>query len=176
MRATVLLTVAAAVALATPMYAAEPLDEHLEPLRPFLGKTWRGTFADATPEHPVVDISHWERALGGAAVRMVHSINDGQYGGETIVFWDRERQSLAYYYFTTAGFYTHGTMKVEGTRWTSHETVTGSQQGITEVAAVSEVLPDGRLHVTSRYFKNGAWVAGHEVTYVEDPSAEVVFK
>ncbi|MBM3823961.1 MAG: hypothetical protein FJ404_13940 [Verrucomicrobia bacterium] len=61
------------------VFSAEPaaLDEKLEVLRPFLGKTWRGEFKDSTPEKPVVDIAKWERALNGKAVRVLHSINDG---------------------------------------------------------------------------------------------------
>ncbi|HKX63568.1 MAG TPA: hypothetical protein VJS65_17050, partial [Verrucomicrobiae bacterium] len=39
------------------------LDPHLEPLRPLLGKTWRGPFKNSKPEKPVVDIMRWERAL-----------------------------------------------------------------------------------------------------------------
>ena len=37
------------------------LNEHLEILRPLLGKTWRGEFKNSTPEKPVVDIARWER-------------------------------------------------------------------------------------------------------------------
>ncbi|HTG43029.1 MAG TPA: hypothetical protein VK633_00735, partial [Verrucomicrobiae bacterium] len=63
--------------------AAEPgkLDEHLESLRPFIGKTWRGEFKNSKPEKPTIDVAHWERALNGKAVRVLHSINDGYYGG-----------------------------------------------------------------------------------------------
>jgi hypothetical protein len=44
------------------------------------------------------------------------------------------------------------------------------------VKATSRVLPDGRLHVKSRYLKNGEWVDGRETYYVEDPQAVVRFK
>jgi hypothetical protein len=81
-----------------------------------------------------------------------------------------------YYYFTTAGFYTTGTLTVDGRRFVSRETVTGNAQGITEVEAVTELLPDGRMRTTARYLKNGQQVGGREATYVEDPKAQVVFK
>lgn len=152
------------------------LDEHLEPLRPFLGKTWRGEFKESTPEKPQVDVSRWERALNGKAVRILHSINNGVYGGESIVVWDQKKQGLVYYYFTTAGFYTTGTMTFKDGKFTSHETVTGSAEGVTEVKATSELRPDGAMHSKSEYLKEGKWVPGHEVTYKEDPKAEVVFK
>lgn len=39
-----------------------------------------------------------------------------------------------------------------------------------------EILPNGRLHTTSKYLQNGEWVKGHEVSYHEDPAASVNFK
>jgi len=150
------------------------LNEHLQPLHPFVGKTWKGKAPDA--ENPVYDVSRWERALNGQAVRILHSVNDGEYGGETIIYWDNEKESLIFYYFTTAGFYTHGTMEFKDDKFISHEIVTGDESGITEVRATGELLPDGRLHSQSEYRKNGEWVQGHEFIYEEDPTAEVVFK
>jgi hypothetical protein len=153
-----------------------PLSEHLEEFAPFLGKNWKGEFASSTPQRPMHDISRWERALNGQAVRILHSVNDGVYGGETLIVWDRKKESLVFFYFTTAGFYTQGTMKWQDGKMLSHEAVTGNEQGITEVRATGEVLPDGRLHSKSEYFQNGEWVPGHEVFYAEDPDAKVVFK
>jgi len=152
------------------------LDEHLEPLRPFLGKTWKGHFKNSTPEKPQVDVARWERALNGKAVRILHSVNDGVYGGESIIVWDEKKKGLVFYYFNTAGFYTTGTITFSEGVYTSHEMVTGSAEGVTEVKAISELSADGTMHSKSEYLKDGKWVPGHEVTYKEDPKAEVVFK
>jgi len=89
-------SLALALALGTTLRllaAAEPppLDPHLEPLRPWLEKTWKGEFKNSTPEKPIVDVARWERALNGKAVRVLHSINDGVYGGESLVMWDEEK-------------------------------------------------------------------------------------
>ena len=46
------------------------LDEHLAPLAPFVGKTWRGEFKSSTKEKPLFDVSKWEVALKGKAIRM----------------------------------------------------------------------------------------------------------
>jgi hypothetical protein len=78
------------------------LNPHLEPLRPLLGKTWKGVFSDSKPDKPMIDIEKWERALNGQAVRLTHSINGGMYGGETLFIWDDKKQAITYYYFTTA--------------------------------------------------------------------------
>jgi hypothetical protein len=147
-----------------------------EPLEPLLGKTWRGEFANSTPEKPVIDVSRWELALNGKAIRILHSINDGEYGGETIVVWDEKAGGLIYFYFTTAGFYTQGQMSIDDGRVISHELVSGNQNGITEVKAVSEILPDGRMRVRSEYLQNGEWKHGRETVYTETTDAEVKFK
>jgi hypothetical protein len=154
----------------------QALNPHLAPLEPLVGKTWKGTFKNSRPDKPVVDIEHWERALNGQAVRQVHSINNGAYGGETLFIWDEKKQAVAYYYFTTAGFMTTGTLQVKDGHLVTSEQVSGDAGGVTEVRGTSEIQPDGKFHVKAEYLKNGQWAVGHEVTYEEDPTSEVVFK
>lgn len=156
--------------------ARQHLNEHLKPLAPLLGKTFKGTFTNSPDGKMTYDVSRWERALNGQAVRVLHSVNEGEYGGEMILFWDNEKESLVYYYFTTAGFMTTGTMRTENNKFISHEYVKGNQQGITEVKSVSELLPDGTMKGTSQYLQNGTWVDGHAILYREDPTAKVVFR
>jgi hypothetical protein len=152
------------------------LDSQLEPLRPLLDKTWKGAFKNSKPEKPVVDVMRWERALNGKAVRVLHSVNDGSYGGETIFMWDEKKREVGYHYFTTAGFMTVGSMSFKDGKLTTHEVVTGSAGGVTEVRGTSELLPDGTLRVRTEHMKDGKWQPGREVTYVQDPGAKVVFK
>jgi hypothetical protein len=152
------------------------LDPQLEPLRPLLGKTWKGTFKSSTPDKPVIDISNWERALNGKAVRILHSINQGAYGGESIVFWDKEKQAVCYHYFTTGGFMTMGTIKIEGEKIVTHEKVSGNAGGATEVRGTHELKKDGKLYVKTEHLVGGEWKPGRETVYEEDPSAKVVFK
>jgi hypothetical protein len=152
------------------------LDSHLEPLRPWVGKTWKGTFKNSTPEKPTIDIARWERALNGRAVRILHSINEGAYGGETIVRWDEQKQALVYHYFTTAGFTTTGTMSFKEGKVFTHEVVNGAATGVTEVRATIEMRRDGTFHIKTEHLKNGEWAPGRETTYREDPSAQVIFK
>jgi hypothetical protein len=153
-----------------------PLNSHLEVFRPLLGKTWRGEFANSTAEKPVVDISKWERILNGQAIRTLHSVNNGEYGGETIMMWDPKQEKIAFWYFTTAGFHTQGTMDIDGNTWTSIEEVTGNANGITKVKAIAQVLENGELHSKSEYFANDKWVPGHEVHYKQVDNAEPQFK
>ena len=77
------------------LHAEQPtLNPHLEPLRPLLGKTWKGTFKDSKPEKPTVDVVRWERVLNGQGVRVMHSINQGVYGGARILEADTVRLML----------------------------------------------------------------------------------
>ena len=173
-----ILVLASCLASALRLTAAEKpmLNPHLEPLRPLLGKTFKGPFKDSKPDKPVVDMARWERAMNGQAVRLLHSINQGAYGGETLFMWDEKKQSVVYYYFTTAGYMTTGTMEVKDGRILTHEEVKGEAGGVSEVRATSEIQPDGKFHVNAEYLKDGKWNPGHDVTYEEDPTGEVVFK
>jgi hypothetical protein len=173
------LRIATAVALLVLPAAAWPadLEPHLAPLKPLLGRTWRGVFPDSTPEKPLIDISRFEAALNGQAVRNLHSINDGFYGGETLIVWDKEKQSLVYYYFSTGGFYTTGTMRAADGSFESHEIVKGGEaDGVSEVKGSYRLLPDGRLHAKTQYLKQGKWVEARDMHYVEAPGAVVKFK
>lgn len=165
-----------AVALNASAADSPSLDSPLEPLRPWLGKTWKGHFKNSTPEKPVVDVARWERALNGKAVRIVHSINDGSYGGESIVMWDKSKQAVAYHYFTTAGFMTTGTMTFKDGKILSHEVVTGNSGGVTEVRGTTEMRKDGSFVVKTEHRKGDEWTPGRETIYREHAAAKVVFK
>tara|TARA_A100001037_G_scaffold91485_1_gene82889 strand:- start:917 stop:1453 length:537 start_codon:yes stop_codon:yes gene_type:complete len=152
------------------------LSENLKPFQAFISKTFKGEFANSTPEKPVYDISRWERALNGNAIRIMHSVNNGEYGGESIVMWDTKKESLVSWYFTTAGFYTQATLYFEDEKLISIEDVTGNENGITQVKAIIEFLPDGQLLNSAMYLMNGNWVDGHKIHYNETPDAQVVFR
>ena len=71
---------------------------------------------------------------------------------------------------------TVGTLTVEDGKWISHEKVTGSSGGVTEVRGTSEMKPDGTFLVKTEHLRDGKWDAGRETTYREEPDAKVVFK
>ena len=175
-RLILILAVLSAAPVARLPASEPPLDSHFEIFRPFLEKTWKGQFKNSTPDKPVVDVARWERALNGRAIRVLHSVNDGIYGGETIFTWDAAKQCLVYHYFTTDGDRTTGTLISKDGKFVTSEVVTGDADGVTEVRATTDFLPDGGYHVKAEYLKKGEWTPGHELTYKEDASAKVVFK
>ena len=96
--------------------------------------------------------------LNGQVVRTIHSVNDGAYAGEALVYWDAEKQSIVSHYVTTGGFYTSATIRFENGAMLSH------------------ILADGRLQVKTEQLKDGQWTPGGERLYVEDPGAVLRFQ
>jgi hypothetical protein len=178
MRTGLLATLVFMLAVVPVVYGQEEssLNEHLNVFKPLLGKTWRGKFAGSTAEKPLMDIARWERAMNGQAIRILHSVNEGEYGGESIIMWDKKQSKIAFWYFTTAGFFTQGTMSMEGNSWSSIEEVTGNANGITQVKSTSKILDNGNLQVKAEFFADGKWTPGHEILYEPAPTAEVKFK
>lgn len=147
--------------------ANEPhsLVKELAVFKPYLG-TWQADFKVEQGKPSIQDVSNWQRALNGKAIRTSHSINEGAYGGESMIFWDSKEQSIVFYYFTTAGFYTKGTMNVlSPTKFVAYEVVTGSKEGITKVRSTSEYKEDKFIVLTS-YLKKGEWTKPEERIYV----------
>jgi hypothetical protein len=166
-RAHVAKAVAVLTLLAAP--AAADMNPHLAWFKPLVGKTWKATLPNGG-----VDVHRFELILNGQVLRTLHSVDDGVYGGEAVVYWDEEKQTIAEHYVTTAGFFTTGTIQIENGVMLSHEIVHGgSAGGVTEVKGESRLLPDGRLVVKTQQLRDGQWVPGGERTYAEDPKAEV---
>ncbi|WP_440054564.1 hypothetical protein ACSLBF_17210 [Pseudoalteromonas sp. T1lg65] len=155
-------------------FSAPQLDEKLAVFAPYLG-TWQSDFEVKSGQPKVQDISKWERALNGKAIRTLHSINEGMYGGESLIFWDQSQQSLKFYYFTTAGFYTHGTLEVVSpTEFVAFEEVTNSKEGITQVKSSSHFTENAFI-VSTQYLKNGQWTKPEKRHYTPSKK-QVVFK
>jgi hypothetical protein len=173
-----LVSITISLTVASSMAAADQpgLDPHLEPLRPWLDKTFKSEPTEPRSDKSTTDVARWERALNGKAVRITHSLNDGAYGGEVIVRWDEEKQTVCYHYFTTDTFWTEGTMTFKDGKIASHEIVKGKAEGITEVRATIEMRPDGTYLQKSEFLKDGKWTPGREAVYRQDPAARVIFK
>ncbi len=171
-----ILIISLAITSSVPAADQATLDPHLEFLQPWLDKTFKSESKEANSEKQTTDVVHWERALNGKAVRIIHSLNDGAYGGQVIVRWDEEKQAVCYHYFTTDTFRTEGTMTFKDGKIASQEMVKGKAENITEVRATIEMHPDGTYLQKSEYLKDGKWSPGREALYRPDPIARVIFK
>ncbi|MBX9575827.1 MAG: copper chaperone PCu(A)C [Caulobacteraceae bacterium] len=141
------------------------------PFEHLVGKTWRGT---GTGPQAVQDVQRWEWAVGGHAVRVVHSVADGAYAGETLIFRDRDSGAYAFHYFTTGGFHTSGVMRPTGPgAFEAEETVHGLD-GFTTLRSTMTMGPDGVHRARTFQQKDGQWVEQGGFDYREDPTAQVV--
>jgi hypothetical protein len=176
-----LIRTAAASALAVALFvaAAAParaeLDPRLAPLAPYVGRTYTAQVSPPGAARAAMDVQQWEEIMGGKAVRITHSINGGDYGGESLIFWDVSRETIAYWYVTTADFYTHGTMTAAGDSLVTLEQVVGNAGGISEVEGVWHRTADGHT-VTSRMKAAGQWQPKRTSEYKETPGATPAFR
>jgi len=152
------------------------LSPHLQDFDQFIGKTYKGEFLNSTPDKPLYDISKWERALNGNAIKITHSVNNGEYGGETFIMWDSSEKGLVSWYFTTAGFMHTAFVELTEKKYISVEDVSNNQNGIKKVKTTIELMPNGDLISSVKYLINQSWVAAHELIYYQDEGANVIFK
>ncbi|MGV6800386.1 MAG: hypothetical protein ACWA5L_00495 [bacterium] len=148
---------------------AEETGTSLQRFAPYIGKTFTGKMQDGS-----IDIQKWEKILGGEVLRITHSLNEGEYGGETLIYVDKQTDALQYVYVTTAGFRTEGqfTIAADGS-WTAYEEVKGHEK-IKAVRSSGSLDDKGRLLSSSVYInKDGTQTKGHSFIYEETPDAEL---
>jgi len=132
----------------------------------FAGRTYRGEPLEGSSE-AVADIQSWNWAIGGAGLSIRHALEDGSYGGETLVYHDKASDRLAYVYVTSAGFHTEGSFDInEDGSWTAVEEVTG-HPSITKVRSNGHQRSDGSLMSASEYYQDDDWVPGTQFLYRE---------
>ena len=162
------LAIPATFAEETPPASHDTSHEKLMVLAPFIG-TWKADVGENT-----IDISNYQWILGGKALRIMHSINDGQYGGEALIHWNSDKEAITYRYVTTSTFYTDGTLSPIENGFEAHEIVHGNMGGITETRA-GYTMQDGEIHVWSQLLKEGEWTEKDHAVYVRAEDAEIRF-
>ena len=151
------------------------LSEHLTGLKPFIGNTYKGNFINSTKENPMIDVLSFERALNGNAVKVTHSVNNGEYGGETMVMWNSEKEGLQSWYFTSAGSLTIQNVQIKKDTFISIEDVAGNKNGITKVKTIIEVLHGNQIQKRTKYLMNNLWKDGSEIIYNKVNDLKPVF-
>jgi hypothetical protein len=168
------------MALLLPLYApgfvvAEedlPLHPKLEELRPFLGVTWKGDLSDPGAKARRTDIVRYDRTLNGEVVRMLHSMNNGDFGGEMIIRFSEEKEAVEYHYFTSAGFYVQGIMTFRGGRMIAEDRDAQGQPVIRTVRS----LKGERLISKTQMYRDGGWTQGTEQFYEPAPEEKIRYR
>ena len=151
------------------------LSEHLNGLKPFIGNTYKGNFINSTKENPMIDIISFERALNGNAIKVIHSVNNGEFGGETMVMWNPEKGGIQSWYFTSAGSLTIQNVQIKKNTFISIENVERNQNGITKVKTIIEVLHGDQIKKRTKYLMNNMWKDGSETLYNKVNGLKPVF-
>ncbi|ESQ88211.1 hypothetical protein ABAC460_16245 [Asticcacaulis sp. AC460] len=177
----ILLAAAAAICLAQPVAAfaqdvpAKAIGRAaFAPLEAWAGKTWRGTGKGPAGGAPINDVQQWQWDLGGHAIRITHSVNNGAYAGESVLFPAEDGNGYVYTYVTTGGFYTTGVIHPDGPNaYVAEETVHGVP-GLGKLRARGEIGADGVYRTRSSMEKDGQWIEVGGFEYVEDATAKPV--
>lgn len=158
---------APAMAQSRPAYDARAA---FAPFLPLIGKTWRGpgTGPDGAS---VEDVARWEWAIKGHAIRIVHAVNGGVYGGETLIA--KEGDSYVFHYFTTGGFHTSGTITASAPGVIAIDQTVHGASNIGRLRSQGELGADGVYRVRTSTERDGAWVEVGGFDYREDPAAQV---
>ncbi len=174
MRPSFIAALACAATLAALPAAAE-LEARLAPLAPYVGRAYTAHMSPPGSEPAVVDVQVWEEILGGKGVRVTHSINGGDYGGQSLFTWDETKQAIVYFYVTTASFHTVGTLVAAGDSLSTIEQVVGEAGDISEVRGVTRRTADGMVVRTQRKVRD-QWLPHRATTYTETPGAVPTFR
>lgn len=152
--------------------AAEDKPAAYEPMAFFAklaGKAWRGE-GTGPDGKPVVDIARYEMILGGRAFQSTHRLENGSYGGRTIIFYDEGAKKHIFHYFTTAGFHTTGEITPTDTGFTAVEKVEGHPEFV-EVRSEAFIEAGVMRIETSHVTKDGESTQGDGLVYreIDDP-------
>ncbi|HIG75763.1 MAG TPA: hypothetical protein EYQ24_14640 [Bacteroidetes bacterium] len=163
-----LVLLALAILVSAPTSAQEP-NPALAPLAPLVGETWQGTFeADG---QTVTDVSRWEWAMNRQALRNIHTLNGGAYGGETLIW--AAGDSLQFLYVTSAGFTTSGTGHVTEDGALVVEEIVEGHPEIDRVRSTSRLTAEGTLATSTEMRRGGVWEPSRSAVYVRTPEARL---
>ncbi len=151
---------------------ALPLHEKLEQLRPFLAITWKGDLSDPGSKLRRFDVVRYDRTLNGEVIRMLHSINDGDLGGEMVIRYNEAAKRVEYHYFTSAGFLTTGSIRFNGRAFVAED---DEQAGQVPMRMERRIKGD-RMISKTQMFRDGGWTRGTEQFYVAAPEEKIRYR
>ena len=120
------------LAFATTSFA--DLRPELKPLSFLVGHCWTGTF----PGGKTTDTHCFEPMLGGQFVRDRHRVAGAKtpYEGETVYWWDKTSNRIAYTYWASDGGVSSGTAQPEGETIVFPEEYKGKDGGTQSMRSV----------------------------------------
>ena len=152
------------------------LSKRLLGFEKFLGKKFQGEFYNSTKENPLMDIIYFERILNGEAIRITHSVNHGEYGGEYIITWNSDKGKIESYYFSTGGEIRVSSIDIINNEISIKEDFSENENGIQKVKKIFRLNAEGSLENNIKYMINNMWIKSHEMIYSRNDSAKIIFR
>ena len=152
------------------------LSKHLVDFDIFIGKKFQGEFYNSTKENPLIDIIYFERILNGEAIRISHSVNHGEYGGEYVITWNSDKEKIESYYFSTGGGIRVSNIDITNNEISIKEDFSKNENGIKKVKKIFRLDPEGFLENNIKYMINNMWIKSHEMIYTRNDSAKIIFR
>ena len=151
--------------------AAEPIAE-LKALAPYIG-TWTSIQKPDDCEK-FVDVQKWEWAFRGQVIRLTHSVNGGEYAGESLIHWDATAKNIIYRYVNTSNFYTDGIITIlkDGSLEVRENIFSSNKMGRQSHSGYR--IEDGKMHSWSKFLTEGTWGEADHYTYNNTPDAVIM--
>ena len=148
---------------ATSAYAEDPG----RVFAPLMG-CWRGAF-DGNAD--MRDRRCFERVFDGRYVRDTHTVRPGDYGGETIYFFDVQQQTIAFTYYASDGGMSSGHARTEqGAIVFDAHTYVGADGQTMHMRARWTLEGADRFVATTEVERDGAWQPFRRITYQRQPA------
>ena len=142
----------------------------------FIDKKFKGEFYNSTKEKPLIDVIYFERILNGEAIRISHSVNRGEYGGQYIITWNSDRGKIESYYFITGGEIRVSSVDITNNEISIKEDFSKNKNGIQKVKKIFRLDAEGSLENNIKYMINNMWIKSHEMIYSRNDSAKIIFR
>jgi hypothetical protein len=167
-----LITAIVGIALLSSMFwcsspaLATELDEHLEFLKPLMGKEWVGGFVGSGSPDIQIRLL-FEQVLGGNAVRYVREAEAVGYSALTHIYWNPGRQEVCFLSLNNKGTVDEGVVNVEDGRIVLRGKSHRDDETI-EFKTTWEIDPKGTLRDTFLRMEGNEWVRGHLQEFVTE--------
>jgi hypothetical protein len=144
--------------------SATELDEHLQFLKPLIGKQWVGGYVGSESSNIEI-VLRFEQVLEGRAVRYVRDVEAADFSGLTQFYWNPGRGEVCFISLNNRGIVGEGIVSAEDgkivLRGKSHR-----PDKTTEFKTTLEIDPKGTLRDTFLRMEDSEWVQGHLQEFV----------
>ncbi len=157
MRPVMLILIALAVGTVSPPATGSEAPagaERFAPVGELAGRCWVGRLGEGKGR----DVQCFDWAIDGRFLRNRHRLTGpgGVYQGETLYGWDPGQGVLRYWYFTSLGGVSEGTVERQGEGWVFRERYRGSE-GEMELRTAFSRDGDDAFSVDTRVLREGRW-------------------